>query len=117
MWVINIESFPDPKGKPEDFKEFGGAIVNCWINFAIEDGAVELSKFYIKQNGWIPHEVVDENVWLNEDDCESDEQKQYFSEAEEYGATLVWHRYPFDSEETDEDFEDVTDSRLLNSNN
>jgi hypothetical protein len=105
MWVINIEAFPNPQESPDDFKEFGGAIVNCWINFAIEDGAIELSKFYIKQNGWNPSAIIDENVWLDEEDCETAEQKQYFAEAAEYGATLVWHYYYLEADKADEDFE------------
>ena len=105
MWLITFEAFPNPKQNPDDFKEFGGAYVNCWIDFALENGAVELAKFYIKQNGWKPHKIIDENVWFDKEDCETTEQKIYFDEAIECGATLVWHKYPFESEEIDEDFE------------
>ena len=105
MWVITIHAIPNTKENPDAAKEFGGSYVNCWINFLLEDGAVELSKFYIRQNGWIPLEITEDNLWFNQDDCETTEEKQYFSEADEYGACLIWHSYPFESEETDEDFE------------
>ena len=86
MWLISIEAVPDPKKNPKAAKESGGAFVNCWIDFLLEDGAVELANFYIKQQGWIFVEFADEILWFNKEDCKDDEQKQYFSEAEEYGS-------------------------------
>lgn len=105
MWLITVEAIPNVKENPQDAKEYGGAYVNCWINFLIEDGAVELAKFYIRENGWIPLEISEENLWFDVDDCETTEQKQYFSEAEEFGASLVWYYYPFEADDEDEDFE------------
>jgi hypothetical protein len=105
MWLISIEAIPNAKENPEAAKEYGGACINCWIDFPIEDGAVELAKFYVKQNGWSLLGFVDENLWFEEEDCETTEQRQYFSDAKECGICLVWYHYLFEAAEEDEDFE------------
>ena len=105
MWLISIEVIPNPKENPEAAQEYGGAYVNCWIDFLLEDGAAELAKFYIKQSGWTFLEFTEENLWFEEEECETTEQKQYFSDAKECGICLVWYYYPFESDEEDEDFE------------
>ena len=48
MWLISVEAIPNSKENPKASKEHGGAYVNCWIDFPLEDGAIELAKFYIR---------------------------------------------------------------------
>ncbi|MDQ3635928.1 MAG: hypothetical protein M3405_15700 [Acidobacteriota bacterium] len=105
MWLVTFKTIPNQNKNAKAAEEFGGAYVNCWIDFALEDGAVELAKFYIKQNDWIPLRLEGDNVWYNEEDCETTEDRQYFAEAKDYGATLVWYTYPLEATEDDEDFE------------
>jgi hypothetical protein len=97
MWLFTIHAIPDDKSP--DFKEVGGAYVNCWINFALEDGAELLAKFYIQQNDWIVLEVS-EISWVEEEDYPIDDPKRkYFQEAQADGTSFVYHQYPLEDEE------------------
>ena len=69
-----------------------GAYVCCWIDFAIEDGALELAKFYIRKARYRPRSVK-ERMWVEPRECPAGSAK-YFREAKDDGASLVFQRYP-----------------------
>ena len=103
MWLITYEAFPNPKANSEQFAEYGGAFVNCWINFIQEDGALKLAKFYIKDSGWIPKRKCEEISWIGKKtDLENEHDKFCFSEAKKYGCSLCFHTYPIEDEEETE---------------
>jgi len=50
MWLITYHAVPKPNSP--DFKEVGGAYVNCWILYAWQDGAEHLAKFEVEKE-WV----------------------------------------------------------------
>jgi len=114
MWLITYHVIPKPNS-PE-FQKSGGAFVNCWILYAWQDGAEQLAKYEVEKE-WAITEI-DEISWIEDDDFENDdERKEYFLQARIDGGCFVYHHYPLEAEESDEDFEDATDSKLINSDN
>jgi len=101
MWyfVLKVSHKPDT----ELAKDAGGAFVNCWINFREKDGAENLAKFYLAQEGWNYEETQEAN-WVEEQDYDNDpEGIQHFSEAETDSACFVVHQWPAnDREELEE---------------
>ena len=101
MYFFNIQATPKPG--TEKAEEVGGAYVDCWINFVLQDGAELLARYYIEQSGWIPGEKEDER-WVEAEDYEDEPQLlQYYQEAEEDGACFVYHTWPVDGEDDDSD--------------
>ena len=97
MYFFNILAAPKPG--TEQAEDAGGAYVNCWINFPLEDGAELLARFYIGEAGWEPGEKVDQR-WVEEEDyADEPEWMQYFREAEEDGASFVFYSWPIDEGE------------------
>jgi len=79
----------------EPCAQSGRAYVNCWINFALQDGAELLAKHYIRKAGWSPGEVEDVRH-VERNDYLDDPALQYFEEAAKDGASLVFYEYPLD---------------------
>jgi len=107
MFVITVKV--DPKPEIKQATEVGGAYAVCWIDFQLQDGAELLAKFYIEQGGWTPKEVkqvswVDEEYYDTEYEGErKDELKQYYAEADADGVCIVFHEWPADAEDSDEE--------------
>lgn len=115
MWLITYHAIPKPN-TPE-FNVSGGAYVNCYILFAWQDGAEHLARYEVEKE-WTIIETEDVRWVEVEDFIEDPENKEYFLQAQIDGGTFVFHNYPLDAEDTDdEDFEDVVDPRLLRTNN
>lgn len=91
FWFL-ISAKPNP-GTPR-FGECGGAYVSCWINFALRDGAELLARHYIEAEGWKVLNVEEWNLSKREHYEDEEESLQYFLEAENDGASFVFHEYP-----------------------
>src|SRR5262245_46043578 len=102
MHYFMIEATPAPDNDQEH--GVGGAFVNCWINFILEDGAEVLARYYIKQAGWIPG-VAHEHLLVKADTYQDDpENLQYYLEAEADGASFIFHSWPANAEDADVDY-------------
>jgi hypothetical protein len=101
MWLIRYHVVPKPNS-PE-FQKSGGAYVNCWILYAWQDGAEYLAKFEVEKE-WIITET-DEISWVELDDFDDEEDREYFLQAQIDGGCFVYHHYPLNAEDIDEDFE------------
>ena len=100
MWYFVIRALPKPG--TEQAEDSGGAYVNCWINFLIEDGAEHLAKFYIEKAGWVPEETEDVR-WVERENYEDEpENLQYFSEAEADGACFLFNSWDINGEDEEE---------------
>ena len=78
----------------------GGAYVNCWINFSLQDGAEVLARYYIEQDGWLPRETH-EHRWAEQKDYQDNpDDLQYYLEAESEGVCFVFNTWPLDEEDT-----------------
>lgn len=114
MWLITYNAVPKPNS-PE-FQKSGGAYVNCYILFAWQDGAELLAKYEVEKE-WTVIET-EEISWIEVNDFkDNDENKEYFLQAQIDGGCFVFYKYPLEAEESDEDFEDIIDSRLIETNN
>jgi len=107
MFVINIEIEPNPG--TEQAEEAGGAYAVCWVDFQLQDGAEHLARFYIEQSGWTTKSIKSVE-WVNEgyydtgyEEEEKNTLKQYYAEAVEDGICLVYHQWPLDAEDADEE--------------
>lgn len=100
MWFFNIEATPKPD--TEQAGKLGGAYINCWINSQLQDGAELLAKFYIEEAGWTPKQIED-SVWVEKEDyTDGAENLKYYLEAEEEGASFVFHHWPVNGEDEEE---------------
>jgi len=70
-----------------------GAYVSCWVNFRLYEGALELAKFYVRQQGWSVRSVRS-HAWLNGPSHAVRGTVRYYREALRVGASLVFHEYP-----------------------
>lgn len=99
MFQFIVEAIPHPQSS--NAQQFGGAWVTCWIDFAGKEGAELLTKFYLEQEGW-QIQGIDQVNWVVRDDVINEPQTlQYISEAEESGASFVYHTWPLTSEDAD----------------
>ena len=111
MYLFTIRSRINPKSKySEQFSDFGGAYVNCWIQFKDFEAAEKLAKLLIKEQGWIPEKRTDASE-IRKKKLRTKKDKQYYSEAIKYGYSLVFHMWPKDAEDADVDY-DLEDTKV-----
>ncbi|TYQ00454.1 hypothetical protein C7447_1011070 [Tenacibaculum adriaticum] len=97
MYLINVHAIPTKDS--EYYDKVVGAYVSLYIDYADIEGAMQLSKFYIEEEGW-KVESIDEEYYDLEDENDVDEdQKEFYIEAKEFGYTLVFNTYESDEEE------------------
>jgi|SRR6185503_8493436 len=95
MWYFLIKTVP----REDDAKEIGGAYVNCWINFQLEDGAQQLARFYLEKDGW-RIEAVEKTEWVGRETYEDNpDGLNYFTEAEQDGASFLVNTWPTNGED------------------
>jgi len=63
-----------------------------------------IAKLLIKEQGWIPEAKTDESR-VQKKLLKKKKEKQYYAEAIKYGYTLVFHMWPRDARDADEDYE------------
>jgi hypothetical protein len=97
MFFFSVEAKPKPRTKKA--MEFGGAHVNCWIDFKLQDGAEQLARFYIRKDGWLPVSVDDVRWVIKADYVARPEWLDYYLEARKSGAFFVYHTWPLGAEE------------------
>lgn len=73
--------------------EWGGAFVNCWISFRLQEGALVLAKYYIRGQGWLVRSVQ-EHRWINRAIDLPPGSRRFFREAQTDGACFEFHFYP-----------------------
>jgi hypothetical protein len=95
VFLVELQAKPGPKAENADGAS--GAYVNCWVNFALEDGARVLAKYYVEDAGWAVIRI-DNVSSVEEEQYEGEESLQYFREAMEDGVSIVYYMYPKDDE-------------------
>jgi len=97
MFQINAHTIPTKDS--DQYDKAVGAYVVVYINFPEIDGAFELAKFYIKENGWKIDELEDQYYVINsEEDIEND-QIEFYNEALKDGYSMIFHCYESELEE------------------
>lgn len=94
MFLFTIGAKVNPKAKyAKEFRDIGGAFVNCYISFKDYGAAEKLARMLIRDQGWIPAKETDASR-LNRSHLKTKKDKQYYSEALRYGYCLVFHTWP-----------------------
>lgn len=93
MYLINIQA--KPKKKSEHYDTIAGAFASVYVDYKDVNGAVNLAKYYVKQEGWKVESVDDEYFTLNSIDDVEQEQDQLdlYNEALEYGYSIIFNCY------------------------
>ena len=97
--MFTFQSKVKPKSKAaEEFSEFGGAYINCYIHFKDFEIAEKIAKLLIRDRGWIPEKRIE--AWeLQKSKLKTKTDKQLYAEALKYGYTLAF--YLWETEEDD----------------
>lgn len=98
MHYFMIEAVPASDNTQE--QDAGGAFISCWINFALEDGAELLARYYIERAGWTPGKLHEHKHIKKDMPKDGDEDGEYIREAEADGASFVFHTWSADAEDT-----------------
>lgn len=99
MYLINIQA--KPKKKNEHYGKYAGAFVSVYIDYKDLNGAINLAKYYVKEEGWKVVKVDDEYFTLNtvEDVANDKDQTELYTEALEYGYAIILNCYEEEDEE------------------
>lgn len=99
MYLINIQA--KPKKESEYYDDYLGAFVSVYIDYKDLNGAINLAKYYVNEEGWKIDKVEEEYFTLNSIDDVSDEdgQIELYKEALEYGYAIIFNCYEEDEEE------------------
>lgn len=100
MYLVEIHALPGPDAA---LREFGGAYVNCWIEAPDLGEAVRRALAEVQDAGWDPQEVQHGALSSREDYTGEDDGLAYFEQALIDKEVCVFHIYPVEDEEDEED--------------
>lgn len=98
MFHIVIHCKPKEQNS-EFFRKVAGAYASILIDYKDYDGVVELSKYYVTENGWDIISIEDEYFTFEKQEDLPDDYQQYFDDLEEYGYSLIFNTYIDDGKE------------------
>ena len=105
MYFFTFLSQPTPNA--EEFADFEGAYVNCWILNDNRDEAQARAIELIRDYGWTVDALEDSGTVSSEDYQEGDEDREFYEQALVEGEVLVFNTWPRGEE--DEDTEEAED--------
>ena len=97
MWYFELKVSPKPDSDLS--QEAAGAFVNCWIDFREQQGAEQLAKFYLDQDGWNYEETTAEKWVQKESYADNPEGLRWFLEAEANSTCFVTHQWPLNGQD------------------
>ena len=87
-----------PKKENEEFYgKIIGAFATVLIDYKDYEGVIELSKYYVENNGWEILEIQNEYWTFDKKEDLPNEYQKYIDELKEYGYSLIFNMY--DSED------------------
>ena len=97
LYFLQYESVPSPSS--ENYKDTGGAFINCWIKAKSIEDAKKQAEISIKESEWIILKL-EESYPVNREFYENgDESLEYFQQAEIDGQVYVYHSWPNEPQE------------------
>ncbi|MDV7185977.1 hypothetical protein R3X25_01685 [Lutibacter sp. TH_r2] len=91
MYLINV--LAKPTKESDQFDKVVGAYVSIYIDFKDIDGAYELAKFYVVEEGWEIEEVEEEYFSIDSENDVDNEDIELYEEALEYGFSMIFNCY------------------------
>jgi hypothetical protein len=82
-----------PTRQLEEFAEFGGAHVNCWIEAPSKAKAVAQAETEVRAAAWIPETVDSVRPVTSEDYADDISGREYFEQAIIDGVVIVFHTW------------------------
>ncbi|CAA0195311.1 hypothetical protein [Tenacibaculum maritimum] len=91
MFLINV--LAKPKKETEQYGEVVGAYVSLYIDYKDIEGAIQLAKFYVKEEGWKVVKVEEEYFVLDSSEDVEEDQVPLYREALEDGYAIIFNCY------------------------
>ena len=90
--------------KPQkDNQEFYGKVIGAYASVLIDykhyKGVMELSRYYVEDNGWEIIEFDDQYFTFEKKEDLQDDYQQYFDEITEFGYTIIFNTYDTEDDE------------------
>ena len=101
MYFFTFVSQPTPNA--QEFAEFEGAYVNCWIRHDDRNEAQARAAELIRDYGWTVEALEDSGTVSSEDYQEGDEDREFYEQALIEGEVLVFNTWPRGEEDEDEE--------------
>ena len=96
IYYFRFEAIPTMNA--EDFSEYGGALINCWIKEEDKERASIKALSCIKGNGWqIVH--LEESCMADDGVYDGKESLKYIDQAKIDGEVYVYHTWPIESQD------------------
>lgn len=91
MYLINIHAKPTKES--EQYEEVIGAYVSIYLDYKDIEGAMELAKFYVRDEGWEIDEIEEEYYSIDSTDDVDEEDIELYDEAVKYGFSMIFNCY------------------------
>ena len=104
MHFFTFRSEPTPNA--QEYAEFEGAYVNCWIRNDSREEAQARAAELIRDYGWTVEALEDSGTVSSEDYQEDDEDREFYEQALVEGEVLVFNTWPRGEEDEDGEEED-----------
>lgn len=83
-----------PKEDNEEYYEkVIGAYASILFDYKDYNGAMEMSKYYVKENGWEIINIDEEYFTFEKKEDLPDDYQQYYDEMIKYGYTMIFNTY------------------------
>jgi hypothetical protein len=92
LFLVRLYARPRPKSKFA--KKYGGAYVNCLVNFLFARGAEVVAKDNVTQNGWTVRRRIVTKIVTRKDYKGDKQLKGYFDEALKLGISTAFYCHP-----------------------
>ncbi|MFT7330629.1 MAG: hypothetical protein ACI848_000695 [Roseivirga sp.] len=96
MFLINAHAKPTKES--DQYDKVIGAYISIYLNYTDIDGAFELAKYYIEEEGWVLDDVEDEYYTINSKSELEDDEQELYDECLEYGFSMIFNCYESEEE-------------------
>ncbi len=96
MFYLQYEAFPSSTS--DDFEDWAGAYINCWINASSVGQAMKIAENTISSDGWIIRSLEKSRPIVEKDYETSNLSLKYIREAQEDGDVYVFHAWRNEAE-------------------
>ncbi len=100
IFYIQYECIPSPES--EDYAEYGGAFISCWLKTNSIENAKLLAEKSIKENHWVVKKLEESYPVQSKDYDENEENLEYYQQAEIDGEVYVYDAWPNEPQEEEQ---------------